>query len=474
MDNNSYYENEELDPVVKLLQKSLEYMTGRTEHRINNVEEEIIRDLLARSMPDYLSLPIPFMAMIQLQKKDVLKQETDPVISTRDSCFSFSAQTKDNIRKDYEFIPLINANIIKGHVVEVGEGLLANTWDVDLEVEEPVDNISGMAFFFRHKSAPYEQIELSCGGRILPVTMMSDYNHLPFSETIVRYMQYNGNEQVYKLLMHWHDILCSRGYSYCIVQPYNNTEVPLHPVNGTIRIALRFQGGEKVGNIQKDDILLNCIPVINANEDIKLVSETTILDLEHGKYLIAEDTSENPSFKKRRFGIAHEGTKSNRDIFIALHKYNTENNKEKYHVIHYLASDDDVPITKNCELMSRSSEFSSAIVVETFPCEKQTSETLQLKSLYHLQTHDRIVTPSDILSFCKTQLVTLMGYEESQIKSMEWNRTECKAEIMIEGKKEIDEDDIKSQTAALKAMITKRTSMLTPVDIHITYSCTKR
>lgn len=465
--------NTELDPVVNILRQSLEYKTSEINHRIDNIEMEIVNDILARSMPDYLSLPTPFMAMLQVNKKVIRKSEKDPLFNTEGSTFSFYYDTKEGVQK-YDFLPLVNANIIKGHVSEIRKGLLENTWDIALDTEEYVNNLSGMTLSIKTDGFPIEKIEISCGEKSLPISMMSDYNQFPFSETIRHYMQYSGNEYMYKLLMNWHDKLCSKALPFCIVRPYDSMNIPLHREKDRIMLKLILNGSGKKREIAKEDVILNCIPVINAELHSDYVSEIRRPNLNEGKYILADDYSGNQFLKKRIYGTNRDGVSTNKEVYIVLNTYKDKDKRDRYQFIHYLASDVDIPITKKCELKSESSEFSSAIVVETFPCEKQTSETLQLKSLYHLQTHDRIVTPSDILSFCKTQLVTLMGYEESQIKSMEWNRTECKAEILIEGKKEIDEDDIKSQTAALKAMITKRTSMLTPVDIHITYSCTKR
>lgn len=465
MENNAHLGNEGFDPVVELLQRSLEKMVGETDHRIDHIKKEIVNDILSRSIPNYLLCPVPLMAMLQLQKKGIRKSTKDPITNTQGASFSFKSP-KDN--RTLNFMSLINANIFNGRVVEVRKGQLENTWEVALEMDEWVDNLSGLAFFINNADVPVGKIEISNGLTNIPIAMMSDYNQLPFSNTLIRYMQYSSNEKIYKLLMHWHDILLSKSYSYCIIRPYRTQDIPLRQDGKRILLNLVLKESVKKTKIEKNDILLNCIPVINVDEGFEMVSELKRLNLEEGKYLIADDVSENPFLKKRKYGTTREGVETNKEVYIALHR--TEDNR-KYHFIHYLYSDGEVPVIRGDELSSVLAEFSSATVIDTFPYKEPQQETENVNGLFHLQTHDRIVTPTDILSFCKTKLATLFNYNESEIKSMEWNREECKALIWIEGGKEREEADIVAQEAALKAMLLKRTALLTPINIDIIYHC---
>ena len=93
---------------------------------------------------------------------------------------------------------------------------------------------------------------------------------------------------------------------------------------------------------------------------------------------------------------------------------------------------------------------------------------------YHLQTHDRIVTPTDILSFCKDRLIEMYGYDESQIKSMEWDSADMKAMIQLAGVTEMPEAQLAAQSMALESMIAKRTAHQAPITINIIYNRTKQ
>lgn len=453
----------ENDPVVLILRQALDYKASEIEHRINHIEQKIVDNLLAQSLPNYASFPVPTMAMLQLKKRDDRKTDKDPVINTQGASFT----QKTDIR-EYHFLPLIDANIIHGHVADIRKGLLENTWVIELEAYEWVDSLSGLAFYIKKDDISVEQIEIYSGDKPLPLSMMADYNHLPFNELLPRYMQYSENEELYKLLMHWHDILCSKAFSYCVVRTYDKEEIPLQKDGDRIRLNLKIKSCKKIDHLEKGDILLNCIPIINAEEDCKLISEIQSLDLEEGKYLIADDVAENPFLKKRKYGTTHKGTGTNKEVYIALHPM--EDNK-KYQFIHYLASEGVVPVMNGDELKSDTAEFTSATVIDTFLSKEPQQETEHLNGIYHLQTHDRIVTPTDILSFCKTKLVTLFNYQESEITSMDWKREDCKVVIQIEGSKEREDTEIMVHETALKAMIFKRSASLAPINIDIIYHC---
>ena len=137
------------DPVVKLLQKGLIEMVKETNSRINSIENEIVNDLLAQATPNRLTFPTPLMAMLQVQKKQARRNGDRSLMNTQGTNFTF----KDNNGKEYDFMPLINANIITGHVSDVRMGLLENTWDIVFELEEDewIDDLSGMTIYIRNK-----------------------------------------------------------------------------------------------------------------------------------------------------------------------------------------------------------------------------------------------------------------------------------------------------------------------------------
>lgn len=471
------------DPVVKLLQKGLIEMVKETNSRINSIENEIVNDLLAQANPNRLTFPTPLMAMLQVQKKQARRNGDKSLMNTQGANFTF----KDNNGKEYDFMPLINANIIKGHVSDVRMGLLENTWDIVLELgeDEWIDDLSGMTIYIRNKKendpedkkkdipevVPVEQIILYSGQKEIPFAMVSDYNRLPFSDTLLQYMQYNEDRQLYKLLMHWHDILCSNAISYGIVQPYDSKEIPLQLDGRRIYLTLRLKSRGMIDGITPDNILLNCIPVINAKEKSELISADQIvkrLNMEDGEYLMADATSDDPLMSKRKYGTTREGVNAPKEAYIRLHTTTSEGGK--YNHIHYLttgAAEADLITPQEDTMETRSTLFATSVVVDVFPnCEVEQEPIYQLKK-YYLQTHDRIVTPTDILTFCKTQLIKKYGYDEGQIKGMEWVPADRKAIIQLEGRKEDTKEKLMKQSIALESMIAKRTARATPITINI-------
>ena len=461
--NNANLKRETQDPVVILLRQTLGYMTGKTEQRIDNIENEIVSDILSQSLPDCLSLPVPLMAMLQVQKRNARKDDTSPTDNLQGAYFTMKLGDTKNTR-DYRFMPLLNATIFKGSISEVKKGTLQNSWKITLDAEEWVDNLSGLSLYVNNEDISVENIELYSGENKLPIAMMSDYNHLPFTDVLCRYMQYNGNKELYKLLMHWHDILCQKAHAYCIVRPYDSRKIPLHRNGSKIPLTMILKGGGRIGDLNTQDIHINCFPIINIEEDTKLISDIQRLNLNDGKSLLVDATSDDPSLEKRKYGTTHDGVVANKEVYILLKK-----DEKKYHHIHYIATDD-VPvglITRGCEMKPSSTAFTLSKVIDVFPYKKNSQESLRQMGKYHLQTNDRIVTPTDILTFCKAKLIGLYGYDESNIKSMEWIPTDMEVKILLEGEKEVTQEDVKNQSLALASMIAKRTAHQTPITIKI-------
>lgn len=466
MNNNINVKPEDQDPVVVLLKRALEYMTGKTERRIDNIEKEIVSDILAQSLPDCLSLPVPLMAMLQVQKRNARKDDTTPTDNIQGTYFKMkSADPKNN--RDYNFMPLLNATIFKGSISEVKKGTLQNSWKITLDAGEWVDNLSGLSLYINNEDISIENIELYSGENKLPIAMMSDYNHLPFTDVLCHYMQYNGNAEMYKLLMHWHDILYQKAHAYCIVRPYDSHEIQLHRNGSEIPLTMILKGKGNIGDLNAGDIYINCIPIINVEEGSKLISDIQRLDLCNGKYLLVDATSDDPSLKKRKYGTTHDGVVSNKEVYLLLKK-----DEKQYHHIHYLATDDVEAgfITCGFKMKSSSSVFISSVVVDVFPNKEVSQESFRQMGKYHLQTNDRIVTPTDILTFCKTQLINIYGYDEGQIKSMKWDPVGMKAMIGLEGVTEIPEAQLTRQSIALESMIAKRTAHQTSITINIKYN----
>lgn len=478
------------DPVVKLLQEGLIEMVKETNKRIDSIENEIVNDLLAQANPTRLTFPTPLMAMLQVQKKQARRNGDKSLRNTQGANFTF----KDNNGKEYDFMPLINANIIKGHVSDVRMGLLENTWDIVFELEEDewIDDLSGMTIYIRNKKenntedkkkdipevVPVEQIRLYSGQKEIPIAMMSDYNRLPFSDTLLQYMQYNEDRQLYKLLMHWHDILCSNAISFGIVQPYDSKEIPLQLDGRKIYLTLRLKSRGMIDGITSDNILLNCIPIINAKEKSELMSDDQIvkrLDLVDGEYLVADATSDDPLMSKRKYGTTREGVNAHKEAYFTLHT--TPSERKQYHHIHYLATGaaEAGLITPQEDTMeTKSTLFAASEVIDVFPnCAVEQEPIHQLKK-YYLQTQDRIVTPTDILIFCKTKLIEMYGYNEGQIKDMAWDSADRKAIIQLEGRKEDTKEKLMKLSIALESMIAKRTAHATPITINIINTRTKQ
>lgn len=463
MNNNTNVIPETKDPVVKLLRQTLENMTGKTEQRIDNIEKEIVSDILSQSLPDCLSLPVPLMAMLQVQKRNARKDDTSPIDNVQGTNFTLKSTGPKNARV-YNFMPILNATIFKGSVSEVKKGTMQNTWKITLDAEEWVDNLSGLSLYINNEDISVENIELYSGENKLPIAMMSDYNHLPFTDVLCRYMQYNGNKELYKLLMHWHDILCQKAHAYCIVRPYDSRNIPLHRNGSEISLTMILKGSGRIGDLNVGDIHINSFPIINIEEDTKLIADIQRPDLNDGKTLLVDATSDDPSLVKRKYGTTHDGVDSNKEVYILLKK-----DGKQYHHIHYLATDD-IPvglITRGCKMKPSSTAFTSSVAIDVFPNKEISQESLRQMGKYHLQTNDRIVTPTDILTFCKTQLIKIYGYDEGQIKGMEWIPADMKVKIQLEGVKEISEKELASQSIALASMIAKRTAHQTPITIKI-------
>ena len=245
--------NMENDPVVNLLLSALSYQAYHIHKNVNQYEEKILNEFCDRTIPFNLIKPLPAFSII----KTKLKENCDEKILDETSSFEFVNSRKQK----FTFIPLLNTKIINAEL-EVADQLAENVWKVELRLNAPVDNLSGLSFyldtqdFISIENIRYEDEEL-------PLIKPSQYNELPFTKWFNNnHLLLNQNYYLFGTYDYWQELFLTNTAHLFYIDQYETKKIPL---NGQTNIELEITLNSPADI--HDILKINCIPVVNVEKE---------------------------------------------------------------------------------------------------------------------------------------------------------------------------------------------------------------
>lgn len=477
----------ENDTLVNLLNKTLEYMSDDIKERIDKLKTQMVEDMMREAMPDYLTYPVPRIMMVQVCRKKAVDRNQKPTVTTDDTVFTV------DMGQNYDFLPMFETTIIDVENVSIKPASVSNTWTLNIQTSNSIDTLSGVAFYFRNSEYPIDKVEIyTANGKSLPITMMSDFNQLPYVGIIRDYLQYGRDEQHYRMMQYWQDVLSRDRSTYCIVSPYDSKDIPLHLDANGLPLTVVVKSRGKV-DLTTQKLMLNCFPIVNIEKKSISCNVTSAKD-DEGSYIvklpdmdkkrlvsltevIGTNGDKEPFHAENHVKVRQRGVKRDEDqeedvVFLELTR--PSDGKISYH-IDYIVTEKTVPsrTTANRVTSSTSRFFDSVNILGVLNEQIQAGDEQVPLTMgrYYLQTKDHLITPADIMCFCKASMLHDFGYSSNQIKSIAFDKTLCKVDICVEGKGLKQAKDIRHCESMLESMIKTRTASMRPVSVNISYSC---
>ena len=242
------------DPLVSMLITALAYQEDQIEQDLAKFRSSMVGELEEAMLPYHLLKATPSIAMLSTAKAP--GNPTRCLVGA-DSVFTVLKETFQG-RDKLNYRPLFESNIIGAQVVSVTP-MLQGRWKLTLEVEDEKTVLGGVGFFF--KGLTFDELTMHLGDKQIPLINPWEYDRFPmnpdFSFWNLIYNQsltFGTNEQ-------WFDRWAENSLPYYMVDPYT----PVVLSHGTVELVLDFVG-LKEQTVNVDNVFLNSFPVVNVNK----------------------------------------------------------------------------------------------------------------------------------------------------------------------------------------------------------------
>jgi hypothetical protein len=240
----------ENDPVINLLLSALTYQAYHI-HRSNILsEEKNIQELRDRIIPFHLIKPTPAFSIIEAS----LIPGCERKMADENSSFEFQ-----NIKKQkFNFYPLFNTKLLNAKL-NIGSPVDHLTWKIELQSTAPIDNLSGVSFFFdTQEAAEIESIQYN--GMHLPLIKPSQFNELPFTKWFNNaHLFINQNYYLFGTYDYWQELFLTYYAPLYYIGEYDTEKIPASGTRIELEITLKAP-------VDLEALKINCIPVVNVDK----------------------------------------------------------------------------------------------------------------------------------------------------------------------------------------------------------------
>jgi len=259
--------NMENDPIVNLLLTALAYQTFHVHKNIDQFEEKTFQELRNRIIPFHLLKPVPAFSIVET----ALKEGCEEKIIDETCSFEFANSQKQK----FNFVPLLNTKIMNVEL-KIQDQLEKNVWRVELQSENPIENLSELSFFL---DTP-EQIEIEsirCDYDELPLIKPTQYNELPFTKWFNNaHLFLNQNYYLFGTYHYWQELFLTHNIPLYYIAPYPTKKTPLNQQTTSIELEITFNAPIYIDN----NLKINCIPVVNVEKkEVSLDERNPVKDL---------------------------------------------------------------------------------------------------------------------------------------------------------------------------------------------------
>lgn len=442
------------DPLLSLLITAMAYQEYQIENDIERFRTSTVSELEEQMLPFHLLKATPSIAMMCTAKAP---GNTTRCLVGESSEFTLLKETFQN-RENLKFRPLFESNIIGATVTSFTQ-LLGGKCKLTLEVTDERTALGGVGFLFRNME--FDDLTMYYGDKEVPLISPWEYDCFPmntdfsFWNLIYNKSLYFGtNEQ-------WFDLWAETNLPYYMTDPYT----PIVLNQGTAELTLQFTG-LKNNNVDVNNVCINAFPVVNVNKRrfaltpsepiVKIADDEDFFMNLVGEYDTVEEADKFilRRYGCERFGLSEllrladtlqkknatdyfayqtipslqDGDKMNKlrvllkDIFAAVKKDGTPRSG-----IYALLKEDtkvelSIPLTALYTDGAKGNDIEAGALVMAAPNDFDLGQTRLLTrssggrdevtndderkmlSHYYSLTNDKIVTRSDLKSFCIKEL----------------------------------------------------------------------
>lgn len=373
-----------------------------------------------------------------------------------------------------------------------------------------------------------DRIKIYAGDTSLPVCNISDFDRLPFVSKFMNGLMFSKNAMQCNVLQNIQDSFCCNISNFCVVDRYDE-EIPIPHRDGCIILDIVLPELDASIDLSANDILLNCVPIVNVEShstDLTQYNPVQPIELDDGFFLttIADDSNNDDSFAVRKVAtsrmspeqwsvrmcqlIDHYNAQHNvmqhllddklnqamQTVLVSL-KQSLEKQRDPNYGIYLvlknkmqtsvsaswlstlgkMANDIEVDLKPQCSSSELDSDRSKLVTKTSGGRDPITdSNTRQRAMRYYQISRDRIVSKSDLVTFCRHKLVSMFSLssadiQETRIYDTVRNSSEGFYERLLVVDIKVRQGSIDTYRAsnALERMIRFRTVSPTPVKVII-------
>lgn len=244
----------ERDPLVTMMITALAYQEQEIETDIEHFRNGMVSELEEAVLPFHLLKATPSIAMMCTAKakgnhsRCIVGESSEFIVQKE----SFLERTNLN------FCPLFESNIIGASVINLSQ-TLNGQWKLTLEVEDEKAVIGGVGFFF--KDIEFEALTMHLNDKEINLINPWEYDRFPMNPDFSFWNLIYNQSLVFGTNEQWFDLWAEQQVNYYMVDPYTNVMLN----SGTVELTLDFIG-LKNKNIGANQVFINSFPVVNVSK----------------------------------------------------------------------------------------------------------------------------------------------------------------------------------------------------------------
>lgn len=244
----------EKDPLVSLLITALAYQECQIENDIERFRTGMVSELEEQMLPYHLLKANPAIAMMCTAKAQGNPARCLVGESTEFTVLKESFQSSVNLK----FRPLFESNIIGATVVSFTR-LLDGKCKLTLEVTDEKTVLGGVGFLFRNME--FDEVTMHCGDKEVPLISPWEYDRFPMNTDFSFWNLIYNKSLAFGTNEQWFDLWAETGVPYYMADPYT----PIILNQGTVELTLDFVG-LKNKSVDVNNICINAFPVVNVTK----------------------------------------------------------------------------------------------------------------------------------------------------------------------------------------------------------------
>ena len=320
--NEESFEGMENDPVISLLITALAYQEYTADNELSRLKNEVLEDFSRMLIPYELCHAKPASVLVQTQPEE----NVNMVSLHSGTPFALSENR-------FNFMPLLDTTVYNAKINSVVR-LDARRWKVSICFNEEISSLEGFSFLI--DSCKFKDVNISLGGKPIPLVKPWHYANLPLSGCFsIDSMLYNET-LAFDATTTWFDLFAEHNKRMFVVEKYSTNDIFTCPVD-KIDLVFEFSGITDDFVFEKSQLIINTVLLVNTSQKSATLSvnnpivriaddeENTSEKLLHLVRPSSEQMYKNISFTLRRSAVERFNVESLLKLLHCLvDKYSTD------------------------------------------------------------------------------------------------------------------------------------------------------